>query len=162
MPVLPTAATANIPVGIPTACDRLRDLTVTPTLQGGCLCGSVRYSCAAKPVYAYFCHCLDCQKESGSPFVTELYVPRSSVVLTGKTSRYTRTGDSGKSVHRNFCSSCGTVVLTEFDVEPDNVSVKACSLDDPSWVTPNFHLYVRRKQPWLKLNDGLQQFDGDF
>jgi len=54
------------------------------------------------------------------------------------------------------------VVLTEFDVEPDNVSVKACSLDDPSWVTPNFHLYITRKQPWLKLNDGLPQFAGDF
>ena len=135
---------------------------MTPPFQGGCLCGSVRYVCAANPIYAYFCHCLDCQKESGSPFVTELYVPRSSVELTGKTSRYTRTGDSGKSVHRNFCSSCGTVVLTEFDVEPDNVSVKACSLDDPSWVTPNFHLYITRRQPWLKLNDGLPQFDGDF
>jgi hypothetical protein len=53
-------------------------------------------------------------------------------------------------------------VLTEFDVEPDNVSVKACSLDDASWVKPDFHLYIARKQPWLKLNDGLPQFDGDF
>ena len=140
----------------------MSELSVTPPFQGGCLCGSVRYRCAANPVYAYFCHCLDCQKESGSPFVTELFVPRSAVELTGKTSRYTRTGDSGKSVYRNFCSACGTVVLTEFDVEPDNVSVKACSLDDASWVKPNFHLYIARKQPWLKLNDGLRQFNGDF
>jgi hypothetical protein len=139
-----------------------REINVTPTYKGGCLCGPIRYVCTAKPVYAYFCHCLDCQKESGSPFVTEVYVPRSSVELTGKTTRYTRIGDSGKSVHRNFCSACGTVVLTEFDVEPDNVSMKACSLDDPAWVTPNLHLYVTRRQPWLKLSDGLPQFDGDF
>lgn len=94
--------------------------------------------------------------------MTELHVPRSSVTLTGKTSRYTRTGDSGKAVHRNFCGSCGTVVLTEFDVDPDHVSLKACSADDPSWVRPDFHLYVTSKQRWINLSDGLPQYDKDF
>ena len=78
------------------------------------------------------------------------------------TSRYTRTGDSGNPVHRNVCTSCGTVVLTEFEVDPDNLSVKACSVDDPSWVAPNFHLYITKKQPWVSLNDGLPQYDKDF
>src|SRR5258708_11078857 len=117
-----------MPATLPTC---LREINVTPTYKGGCLCGSVRYVCTAKPVYAYFCHCLDCQTESGSPFVTEGYVPRSSVELTGKTTRYTRTADSGKSVRRNFCSACGTVVLTKLHMEPDDVSLPACSLPDP-------------------------------
>ena len=127
-----------------------------------CLCGSVRYVCTAKPIHTFFCHCRDCQKESGAPFVSEVYVPRSSVKITGTMRKYTRTGDSGRSVHRNFCSSCGSVILTEFEVDPDNVAVKACSLDDASWLTPDFHLYITRKQPWLKLSDGLPQFDRDF
>jgi hypothetical protein len=130
--------------------------------EGGCLCRSVRYVCTEKPIYTYFCHCLDCQKESGAPFVSEVHVPRSSVEITGKMSKYTRTGDSGKLVHRNFCSACGSVILTEFEVEPDKVSIKACSLDDPSWLTPDFHLYIKRKQPWLALSDGLPQYDADF
>jgi hypothetical protein len=132
------------------------------TFEGGCLCGSVRYVCTAKPVHTFFCHCLDCQKESGAPFVSEVYVPRSSVKITGTMSKYTRTGDSGRSVHRNFCRSCGSVILTEFEVDPASVCVKACSLDDASWLTPDFHLYITRKQPWLKLSDGLPQFDRDF
>jgi hypothetical protein len=76
--------------------------------------------------------------------------------------KYTRVGDSGKAVHRNFCCGCGSVILTEFEVDPDNVSVKACSLDDPSWLKPDFHLYTTRKQPWLRLSDGLPQYDQDF
>jgi hypothetical protein len=64
-----------------------REHGVKPELEGGCLCGSVPYACTAEPVYAYFCRCLDCQKDSGSTFVTELHVPRSSIRMTGKTSR---------------------------------------------------------------------------
>lgn len=133
-----------------------------PPYVGGCLCGAVRYTCREKPTHVYFCHCLDCQKESGSPFVTELYLPRPSVTISGMTTRYTRTADTGMAIHRNFCPSCGTVVLTEFDMTPDFVSVKACSLDDASWLVPEFHLYITRKQPWLKLGDGLPQYEKDF
>jgi len=65
--------------------------------------------------------------------------------LTGTTSRYTRTGDSGKSCIEISAARAVQWYSPNFDVEPDNVSVKACSLDDPSWVTPNFHLYITRK-----------------
>jgi hypothetical protein len=57
--------------------------------------------------------------------------------------------------------SAGTTLLTEFDVDPDHVSVKACSLDDPSCVKADRHLFTSRKQPWLKLDDGLKQYERD-
>ena len=132
------------------------------SFDGGCLCGSVRFTCDAKPINVFYCHCLDCQKESGCPFITEIYIAKSSVEITGDTTRYSQLGDSGKLVHRNFCTACGTVILSEFDAEPDNVCLKACSLDDPSWLTPEFHLYISRKQPWLTISDGLPQHEADF
>jgi hypothetical protein len=134
---------------------------MTP-FKGGCLCGAVRYIVVEKPIYTYFCHCLDCQKESGSPFVSEVHIPRSSIKISGNMTKYMRTGDSGKIVSRNFCSICGSVVLTEFETDPDRVSIKACGLDDASWLVPDFHIYIKRKQSWIKLNDGLPQHDGDF
>jgi hypothetical protein len=130
-------------------------------LEGGCLCGAVRYVLASLPNYAYFCHCRDCQLESGSPFVSDMNVDRASVRITGPLIRYTRTGNSGRSVHRNFCTACGTTVLTEFDVDPDHVSIKACSLDDPSWVRPDRHLFTSRAQPWLELADGRTRHEQD-
>ena len=129
--------------------------------EGGCLCGAVRYVLTAIPNFVYFCHCRDCQKESGSPFVTDMEVARAALQIAGPLARYTRTGESGKSVHRNFCRSCGTTVMTEFDVDPAHVAIKACSLDDASWVKPDRHLYASRMQPWLKLNDGLRTYERD-
>ena len=130
-------------------------------LEGGCLCGAVRYLLEATPNYVYLCHCRDCQLESGSPFVTDMNIDRAAVQIAGPLRRYTRTGDSGKPVHRNFCTVCGTTLLTEFDVDPEHVSLKACSLDDPSWLTPDRHLFVSRTPSWLKLDDGLVQYERD-
>jgi hypothetical protein len=129
--------------------------------EGGCLCGAVRYRLTAMPYYVYFCHCRDCQRESGSPFVTDMNLDRAAVRITGPLTRYTRTGDSGKPIHRSFCTICGTTVLTEFDVDPKHVSIKACSLDDPLWLEPDRHLFTSRTQPWLKLNDGLTRYERD-
>lgn len=56
-------------------------------LEGGCLCGSVRYVLEAVPNYVYFCHCRDCQRESGSPFVTDMNVDRASLRITGPLTR---------------------------------------------------------------------------
>ena len=130
-------------------------------LEGGCLCGSVRYVLTAPPNYVYFCHCRDCQRESGSPFVTDMNVDRASLRISGPLTRYTRTGDSGRSVHRNFCTSCGTTLLTEFDVDPEHVAIKACSLDDPSGLEPDRHLFTVRKQPWLELHDERKRYEHD-
>jgi hypothetical protein len=135
---------------------------MTARYEGGCLCRDVRYLCTASPVHTFYCHCLDCQKETGGPCAAEIYVPASSVSIKGPLSRHTRIGDSGLPVHRHFCTNCGTVVLTEFEVAPAYVCLKACSLDDPSWLRPEFHLYVSSRQPWYTINDGLPQFDKDF
>jgi hypothetical protein len=93
--------------------------------------------------------------------VTDMNIDRAAVAITGLITRYTRTGDSGKGIHRNFCTICGTTVLTEFDVDPEHVSIKACSLDDPSWLKPDRHLFSSRTQPWLKLSDGLTRYERD-
>ena len=129
--------------------------------EGGCLCGAVRYVLTSTPNYVYFCHCRDCQLESGSPFVSDMNVDRSSLQITGLLTRYTRTGDSGRSVHRNFCTRCGTTLLTEFDVDPEHVAIKACSLDDPSWLAPDRHLFTSRTQPWLELHDKRTRHEHD-
>jgi hypothetical protein len=130
-------------------------------IRGGCLCGAVRYTLTLAPNYVYFCHCLDCQKESGSPFVTDMNVGRTAVHIDGPLSRHTRTGESGKSIHRFFCTACGTTLYTKFDIDPEHVSIKACSLDDPSTLKPDRHLFWVRKQPWLHLADNLTVYDRD-
>jgi hypothetical protein len=135
---------------------------MSESYEGGCLCGAVRYIVTAAPIHTFFCHCKHCQKETGGPFATEIYVPRNAVKITGEVRTHAVTGDSGKKVPRQFCGTCGCPLFTEFEIEPENICVKACSLDDPSWLKPEFHLFVKSKQPWFEITDGLPQRDGDF
>lgn len=129
--------------------------------EGGCLCGTVRYEVRDAPVHTFYCHCTDCQKETGGPFATEIYVRSESVAVAGDMGEYIVAGDSGKDVTRTFCRVCGSPIMTKFEVEPGFVCIKACSLDDGARLRPEFHLYIKSKQPWYEILDGLPQYRGD-
>jgi len=126
---------------------------------GGCLCGSVRFSCSAEPEYTFFCHCTDCQRTGGSPFSVELMVSSESFDVQGKSQTYTVVGDSGKEVHRHFCPECGSGLWLECDSDPGYVFLKAGALDDAGWVKPDMHIFTEAKQPWVDLGDSLPRYE---
>ncbi|HYW76511.1 MAG TPA: GFA family protein [Gammaproteobacteria bacterium] len=128
---------------------------------GGCLCGGVRYKVSEPPTHTFYCHCTDCQKETGGPFASEIFVRAEAVSVTGAMDYYDVIGDSGKRVRRERCHRCGSPLVTEFDSDPTFICIKACSLDDASGLAPACHLYVKSKQPWDAISDGLPQYQGD-
>lgn len=128
---------------------------------GGCHCGAVRYEGRAEPELTFFCHCVDCQKESGGPFSVELYVSRDSVSISGELHEYTVIGDSGNAVTRKFCETCSSPIVIELAGDPEHLCIKAGSLDDASWLSPQMHLYTAKKQPWVHVSDDLPQYPGD-
>jgi hypothetical protein len=129
-----------------------------PVIEGGCLCGSVRYSAEAEPAFVGVCHCGDCQRFTGSAFATVIAVPSSELKLTGTLKTFTKRGDSGKAIHRRFCPECGSGVLDEADALPGIAMVNAGSLDDRSWVRPQSEIYCDSAQPWVHLGGGLKRF----
>src|ERR1700752_2191842 len=50
-------------------------------LTGGCFCGKVRYEISAAPVGSTVCHCVDCRRATGAPFVGWMSVPWSAFRL---------------------------------------------------------------------------------
>lgn len=52
---------------------------MTAPLTGGCTCGAVRYECTAESVMAFNCHCRDCQRATGGPYVPAVVIPRSAL-----------------------------------------------------------------------------------
>jgi hypothetical protein len=127
-------------------------------LIGGCLCGSVRYSVEAEPMFTVVCHCISCQKQSGSAFSVEFIVPSSAVSVQGQTKTFHETGDSGKAVERRFCPGCGSALISWGAMMPDALFIKAGTLDDPSWITPTMEVYCDRAQPWVNLSGERQKF----
>jgi hypothetical protein len=127
-------------------------------IEGGCLCGKVRYSGEAEPIFAGVCHCTNCQKGTGTAFNAVVAVPKPMVSFTGALSTYEGRGDTGNAVYKRFCPECGSPVAEEAAVMADVVMIPTGTLDDPSTVTPAMQIYCDSAQHWALLEDGIQRF----
>jgi hypothetical protein len=123
-------------------------------LEGGCACGAVRYRLTNLPMIVHACHCRDCQKISGGAFALNLWIERQHVEASGETpvAFAVPAGSSGKPHDVLRCSKCGTALWHKYHAAPgDTVLLCAGSLDDPSQVAPDVHIFTRSKVPWLEL-----------
>jgi hypothetical protein len=127
-------------------------------MQGGCLCGKVRYSTAADPIFTGVCHCRNCQKESGSAFSVVVAVPKPALTVMGTLKTYSDRGDTGKPMYRMFCPECGSTVMEEAAAMPEVVMLTAGTLDDTSAVQPSMHIYCASKQNWTELPADAKSF----
>jgi hypothetical protein len=124
-------------------------------LEGGCLCGAVRYRIAAKPDHAGYCHCRMCQRATGAPVVAWLTVTRDAFAwTTGEPAVYR----SSASAERLFCGACGTQLVFRDIAEPDELDVTLASLDDPAAVPPSHHIWTSSRIPWFDTADDLPRF----
>ena len=126
--------------------------------EGGCLCGQVRYVIEGDPAASMVCHCSHCQKQSGSAFSTIIGVPENQVSISGEPVTYRDNGESGRSVERQFCGTCGSPLFSRVEVSPGMLWVKAGTLDDPSGYQPSAHIWTRSKQCWVDTGD-IPAFD---
>jgi len=127
-------------------------------IEGGCLCGRVRYSAETEPVFVGVCHCTDCQKFSGSAFAAVVALPSPALKVTGTLKCFTKAGDSGKPIHRRFCPECGSGIVDEGEAMPGVAMINVGTLDDKSWVKPAAQIYCDSAQPWVQLGGEMQSF----
>ncbi|HEY3779427.1 MAG TPA: GFA family protein [Rhizomicrobium sp.] len=94
------------------------------------------------------CHCLECQKRTGSVFGTQARFPRERVTIEGRANRWTRLGDSGQSGTFNFCPVCASTVYWESAGAPGFISVAVGAFADPGFPPPRVSVYEARRHPW--------------
>jgi hypothetical protein len=129
-------------------------------ITGGCLCGSIRYQSNTEPQMIVACHCSTCQKNTGSAFSLNLAMPEDQVTIQGDTLGIyeERSSPDSKPFYRSFCTRCGSPISGRGEAYPGVVFLKAGTLDDPSWVKPNAHMWCDEKQPWFSIEEGVPQF----
>ncbi|HTO84919.1 MAG TPA: GFA family protein [Methylomirabilota bacterium] len=127
----------------------------TTTMAGGCSCGAVRYNAAGAPKWASHCHCRDCRRTSGAPYVTYAGFATSQLTWSGEAPRRYA---SSPGVIRSYCGKCGTPLAYQGERWPDEVHILAGTLDDPGAIRPQVHVYVGEKVPWVHLSDGLPRY----
>jgi hypothetical protein len=126
--------------------------------EGGCACGEVRYRLTADPLIVHCCHCLNCQRQTGSAFAINLMIETDRIeLLSGEPQRVdVPRGKSGKQpIFR--CPACQVAVFSRYTRATIRF-VRGGTLDDPASVTPDVHIYTRSKVAWVELPESVPAF----
>jgi hypothetical protein len=131
-----------------------------PSFEGGCACGRTRYRMTSEPMFVHCCHCLRCQRETGSAFVLNALIETDRMeTLAGAPAAASVPTDSGRP-HRIFrCDSCGTALASEYGGVARLRFARVGTLDAPHALKPDVHIYTRSKVPWVALPAGVPAFE---
>jgi hypothetical protein len=129
------------------------------TREGGCSCGAVRYRLASEPLFVNCCHCLNCQRQTGSAFVVNLLIEADRVeLLAGEPQPVDAPRDDGTAQRIYRCPTCQVAVFSEYG-RPEVRFVRGGTLDEPAGITPDAHIFTKSKVGWVTLPDSTPAFE---
>jgi hypothetical protein len=117
--------------------------------EASCSCGQLRLGCRGEPVRVAICHCLECQRRTGSVFGVQAFFPSERVdPPRGLAKQFVRQADSGRRVTFSFCPECGGTVFWRAEQAPGLIGVAVGAFADPSFAQPDISVWESRKHPW--------------
>lgn len=124
-------------------------------LEGGCLCGGLRYRLTEEPKKVNDCHCIDCRRASGAPFVRWGIVHRDRIeILSGNLRKVPYANRL-----RSFASCCGTPVFFQDKEGDELIDVAIATLDDPSPFRPRVAIWAEDRMPWVPVDPSIPSFE---
>lgn len=123
-----------------------------------CSCGDMRAEATGDPTRISICHCLSCQRRSGSAFAVQARFPPERVKTYGRGSEYIRVGDSGTPVRFTFCPRCGATVWYQIEGE-GSIAIPVGAFSDPGFPAPTVSVYEERQHAWVSLPSTMEHFD---
>lgn len=127
--------------------------------EARCSCGQLKITCEGEPVRVSICHCLACQRRTGSPFGQQARWPAENVKIEGLATTFVRMGDAGSTITFRFCSLCGSTVYYDIDAMPGVIAVPVGAFADPSFPAPTFSVYEARAHGWVKVPEAIEHMD---
>jgi hypothetical protein len=129
-------------------------------MQGGCLCGDVRYRVEGKPIVCLACHCTFCQRLTSSAYSSVAYFKDTQVTIAGDIKEYEhRSDETGRATVLKFCPRCGVTVAHVAQARPGWIGVEIGTLHDKSGARLERHVWTRSKQPWTAIPDDVDIYD---
>lgn len=128
------------------------------THPASCRCGQLSATATGTPVRISVCHCLSCQKRSGSAFAAQVRFPAAQVTTSGEAKTFTATGENG-AAHFHFCPDCGSTVFFTNDSAPDTIAIALGAFDDPYFVVPTISVWETRQHEWLEIAGEFEHYE---
>ena len=123
-----------------------------------CSCGSVKLLVTGEPESVVACHCLACQRRTGSVFGVGAYFTSGQVTVTGLTREYARPTDAGYQFFTHFCPTCGTSTHWSSSRNPGRVGIAVGAFADPSFLAPVRSVWEQSKHDWVDVSTAGQHF----
>ncbi|TMG81604.1 MAG: GFA family protein [Betaproteobacteria bacterium] len=125
----------------------------SPSFEGACTCGAVRYRMTSKPMFVHCCHCRWCQRETGASFALNALIEADRVILLeGEPEVVNTPSNSGKGQKISRCPKCHIALWSNYAGAGDAVRfVRVGTLKEPDRLPPDIHIFTSSKQPWVVL-----------
>ena len=124
-----------------------------------CSCGQLSIEVTADPSRISVCHCLTCQRRTGSAFAAQARFPRDAARITGTSTAWVRTNDTGSSATFHFCPTCGATVHYDLSTMPDVIAIPLGAFADPAFPPPTVSVYEVRKHAWIEITADVEHLD---
>lgn len=124
--------------------------------KASCTCGQLTATTDAEPGRVSICHCLACQRRTGSVFGAQARFPTASVDIAGDSTCFVRVGDSGGRARFHFCPVCGDTVYYVIEAQPELVAIPVGAFADPQFPPPFVSVYEERMHGWVRLPEGIE------
>ncbi len=129
-------------------------------IEGGCLCGAVRFTIDAQPMAARACWCRLCQYLGGGSGTVNVCFPSDAFAITGEVRDHRSVADSGNSMRRGFCATCGTPLFSAAEARPHLLFVRAGALDDPGLMGPQATIWTAQAPAWACIDPAIPANEG--
>ncbi|WP_198115164.1 GFA family protein [Massilia rhizosphaerae] len=117
--------------------------------HASCSCGQLSARATGEPVRISVCHCLACQRRTGSVFGQQARFLREDVTVTGESTEYARVGDEGPGARFHFCPQCGSTVYYDIVGLEDYLAIPVGAFADPDFPPPTVSVYEERMHKWV-------------
>jgi len=121
------------------------------TRTASCSCGQLTAITSADPIRIGVCHCLACQRRTGSVFAAQARFPAGAVAIAGVSKTFVRVGDEGSKGTFHFCPTCGATVYYTCEGLDDSVAIPVGAFADPTFPAPTFSVYEERMHAWVAM-----------
>ncbi|MDO9472558.1 MAG: GFA family protein [Caulobacter sp.] len=122
------------------------------TRKARCSCGSLSAACEGEPERVSVCHCLACQRRTGSAFGSAAFFRREAVTVSGESRTWARRGEDGPGAVFHHCPTCGSTVFWEPLFRPGFLAVAVGAFADPTFPPPSKQVYGETRHPWLVVS----------
>ncbi|WP_437735296.1 GFA family protein [Sorangium sp. So ce1335] len=121
-----------------------------------CSCGKLSAEVEGEPIRVSVCHCLACQRRTGSVFGAQARFSRGSVKINGRGKDFVRIGDEGTKSTFTFCPECGATVYYVMAGHEDMIAIPVGAFADPAFPGPTFSVYEERMHGWVVMPQDIE------